>query len=303
MINHLHQQPSSPRRVVILGGSGFIGKTLAKRLRDAGTEVVALSSSDLNLTADDAPEKLARQLQPTDALVFASCLTPDKGKDIGTTMQNLAMGHHVATALEQSPVAHVIYISSDAVYADDVSLASETAKCEPASLYGMGHLMRERMMETAAASGDLPLFILRASLVYGNDDTHNSYGPNRFRRAAAEKGQIDLFGGGEETRDHIAIDDVCRLIEQALLHRSTGILNAATGVSTSFFDVATLVAEFADGDVKVNCSQRRNPVTHRKYDITNTLKAFPNFRFKTLREGVAECAKQAKQTGSLKAVA
>lgn len=303
MINHLHEKPSSPKRVVILGGSGFIGKTLAARLRQTGADVASLSSADLDLTAPKSVEALAGLLRPTDALVFASCLTPDKGKDIATTMRNLAMGQTVAAALEQSPVAHVIYISSDAVYADDVTLAHETAKCEPSSLYGMGHLMRERMLETTAAGCDLPLFILRASLVYGVDDTHNSYGPNRFRRAAAEKGQIDLFGGGEETRDHVSVEDVCRLIEQALLHRSTGVLNAATGVSTSFFDVATMVAEFAEGDVKVNCTQRRNPVTHRKYDITNTLKAFPNFRFTTLRDGLADCARQSKQQASLKAVA
>jgi nucleoside-diphosphate-sugar epimerase len=301
MINHLHDQPTSPKRVVILGGSGFIGRALAQHLREAGTDVISLSSTDVDLTADDAAERLAKQLRPTDALVFTSCLTPDKGKDIGTAMRNLTMGHQVAKALEQSPVAHVVYISSDAVYADDVTLASETAKCEPSTLYGLVHLMRERMMQHVAAGGDLPLFILRSSLVYGADDTHNSYGPNRFRRAAVEKGQIDLFGGGEETRDHIAVEDVCRLIEKALLHGSTGILNAATGVSTSFFDVATLVAGFTEGAVKVNCSERRNPITHRKYDITNTLKAFPDFRFKTLREGVAECAKQVRQRSVRKA--
>jgi nucleoside-diphosphate-sugar epimerase len=211
-------------------------------------------------------------------------------------MRNLQMGQYVAAALEQRPVAHAVYISSDAVYADDVTLCHEAAKCEPSTLYGMGHLMRERMVQTIAAAKQMPLFILRSSIVYGAEDTHNSYGPNRFRRMVAEKGQIDLFGAGEETRDHVYIDDVCGLIERALSHHSTGILNAATGVSTSFYEAAHLVAALADRPVPVNCHPRNNPITHRKYDITNTLKAFPGFRFTALRNGLAACASAGRET-------
>jgi nucleoside-diphosphate-sugar epimerase len=303
MIRHLNEQLAYPQRVVILGGSGFIGKTLAARLRAAGVEAVALSSADVDLCSPQAVEKLASAWRSTDAVVFASCITPDRGKDIAATMRNAAMGQHVAAALEKHPVAQLIYVSSDAVYADDVSLAHETARCEPSTLYGMGHLLRERMMETVAAAKQIPLFILRSSLVYGADDTHNSYGPNRFRRMAAEKGQIDLFGGGEETRDHISVGDVCGLIEQALQHRSAGVLNAATGVSTSFYDVACIVAELAGPGVKVVCSPRRSPITHRKYDITNTLKAFPSFRFMPLRDGLTGCADATRRQAGLQAVA
>jgi nucleoside-diphosphate-sugar epimerase len=302
MIRHHNETPAYPERVVILGGSGFIGKVLAARLRAAGVNVAALSSADVDLCSPQSVDKLVGTWKPDDAVVFASCVTPDRGKDIAAAMRNVTMGQHVAAALERSPAAQLVYVSSDAVYADDVTLAHETARCEPATLYGMAHLMRERMMETIAAAKQLPLFILRSSLVYGAGDTHNSYGPNRFRRMAAEKGQIDLFGGGEETRDHIFVGDVCSLIELALTHKSAGVLNAATGVSTSFFEVAGIVAELAGG-VKVVCSPRRNPITHRKYDITSTLKAYPSFRFTPLREGLAECAAAATRQAGLQAVA
>jgi nucleoside-diphosphate-sugar epimerase len=41
-------------------------------------------------------------------------------------------------------------------------------------------------------------------------DPHNGYGPNRFRRLAAAGQEIVLFGGGEERRDHVLVDDVAR---------------------------------------------------------------------------------------------
>ena len=53
-----------------------------------------------------------------------------------------------------------------------------------------------------------PLAILRPTLIYGEKDPHNGYGPNQFRRKANKGEAITLFGEGEERRDHVAIDDV-----------------------------------------------------------------------------------------------
>jgi nucleoside-diphosphate-sugar epimerase len=124
-------------------------------------------------------------------------------------------------------------------------------------------------------------------LIYGLDDTHNSYGPNRFRRAAQKEGKITLFGGGEETRDHIHVDDVAALTVRCLAHRSTGTLNVATGTSHSFYQVAELVAKQFKNAVEIVKTPRTNSVTHRHYDVTNAIKAFPDIRFVSLDDGVA----------------
>jgi nucleoside-diphosphate-sugar epimerase len=134
--------------------------------------------------------------------------------------------------------------------------------------------------------------VLRPTLVYGFDDTHNAYGPNRFRRAAQKEGKIALFGGGEETRDHIHVDDVAALTVRCLLHQSTGTLNVATGISHSFIDVAELVAKQFRRPVEIARTPRANPITHRHYDVINTIKAFPDLRFIALEDGVARANKE-----------
>jgi len=128
--------------------------------------------------------------------------------------------------------------------------------------------------------------------VYGLDDTHNSYGPNRFRRMAQKDGKITLFGGGEETRDHIHVDDIASLTLRCLIHRTTGTLNVATGTSKSFYEVAELVAKQFNREIKIVTTQRQNPVTHRHYDVNNLIKAFPDFRFITQEDGVALVQKE-----------
>ena len=302
MIQHLNPSATAPARVVLLGGSGFLGKYLNPLLVAEGIATLSLSSRDIDLTSSGAVAKLASMLQPSDAVVFASCLTPDKGKDIATTMKNLAMGQNVAAALEKSPCQHLVYISSDAVYADHVSLIRESTSAEPRELYGMGHLMRERMMEFAAKNADVPLLIVRSSVLYGVGDTHNSYGPNRFRRTAEADGTIELFGGGEERRDHVYVEDAAALVGLGLKHKSQGVLNMATGTSPSFHEVATLLTEQLARPIEIVCHPRRMPITHRHFDVTATLKAFPSFRFTPIVEGLAKaCRTTGELEGSLAA--
>ena len=271
--------------MIVLGGSGFLGRALITRLMARGTPTEAPSSHDLDLTRPDAGRSLASRLRPDDALVFISALTPDKGKDIATMMKNLAMGEQVCAALASATCAHVVYISSDAVYHDDADPVSERSCESPSTYHGLMHLVRERMLATTLG-GRTPLAILRPSLVYGTEDTHNGYGPNRFLRTARSEGSIALFGNGEERRDHVFIDDVSHLIDLVLTHRSVGVVNVATGTSRSFSDVARIVATLVKG-VAIQSKPRSGPVTHRVFDVAALRAAFPSFRFTTLEEGLA----------------
>ena len=196
-------------------------------------------------------------------------------------LENLRMMEVVCNVVNKTAVSQVIYISSDAVYADEVTLATETSVQQPSSFHGMMHSVRELML-TQSVVKDTPLAILRPSLLYGAQDPHNGYGPNKFRRLAANGEEITLFGNGEEQRDHIAIEDVADIIRLTLLHRSKGILNIATGVSTSFRAIAEQAVAIAGKQVAINATERKNPIAHRHFDITACHKAFPKFHYRGL---------------------
>jgi len=284
MIAHQYLAPKNPERVVLLGARGFIGAAIRRELDARRIPCLSLASADLNLAESSAADKLAATLKATDAVVMLAALTPDKGRDIATLMKNLAMMQSTCGAIGKTGCAHMVYFSSDAVYDSAVSRVSEDTPASPQDLYGAMHYTREIMARSLAK---VPLLVLRPTLVYGVDDTHNSYGPNRFRRAAQKDGKITLFGGGEETRDHIHVDDLAALTVRCLLRRSTGTLNAATGISHSFLEVAQGVARHFKNPVEIVKTPRANPVTHRHYDIAGSIKAFPDIRFITLEDGVA----------------
>ena len=292
MLTHQISKLAIPARVIVLGARGFVASNLIHHLSDQQIPVVGLSSDDLDLTASSSASTLAELLREDDSLVFISALTPDRGRDIKTMMKNFVMGQSVCDALVRRPCAHVIYLSTDAVYTDEATLVSEQSCAQPTSFHGTMHIVRERMLVETLKATSTPLALLRPSLLFGPGDTHNGYGPNRFVRTALDSKKVALFGGGEEKRDHVYIDDVSILTAQVLAHRSAGVLNLATGESTSFREVADCVAALVHG-TEVQPSPRANPITHRHFDISALVAAFPDFRFTNFRVGLERMVEKA----------
>jgi nucleoside-diphosphate-sugar epimerase len=287
MLEHLETNRSLPTRTVVLGSGGFVGSAVVGRLEREGAPVLALTSKDLDLLSSDVAERLSRILQPHDALVFVSALVPCK--DATSLMKNIQMVEAAIPALEAVAIDHVVYISSDAVYADEPRPITEAFSASPSSLHGMMHRARELLLTASVKS---PLAILRPSLIYGLADPHNGYGPNRFRRTALEDRMITLFGGGEEQRDHVFIDDVAEIVLRILACRSRGVLNVATGRSVSFREIADQIAGQTGHAIEIRCLPRGNPITHRHFDITAALKSFPTFHYTPVEEGLARIHEQ-----------
>jgi UDP-glucose 4-epimerase len=285
VLEHLNRQPLAPSRVVVVGAGGFIGGTLVRRLAAADIPALAVTRREVDLLAPDASGRLRALLRPTDSVVFISAIAPAKTNAM--LMQNLRMAEAACQALSDVPPAHLVYVSSDAIYADEANPVTERSPAAPSTLHGMMHAARELMLRSARAA---PASMLRPTLVYGANDPHNGYGPNRFRRQAAKGEPITIFGEGEERRDHVLVEDVAQLALLMLQHRSVGALNAVTGRSVSFNDVAHLVAAQFSPPAQVLSVPRPGPrphLTHRHFDITDCLKAFPGFRYTDLADGIA----------------
>ena len=269
----------------MLGGGGFIAGAMLRRLQEEGIHALGLGRPGLDLLAPGAADQLAQALDANDTLVFASAKAPCK--DLPMLRENLLMAEAVCTALRKQAVAHLVYISSDAVYKDSADPLTEASCAEPGSLHGVMHLAREVALRQDHAG---PLAIVRPTLVYGYDDPHNGYGPNRFRRLAAAGKEIVLFGEGEERRDHVDVEDIAELVRLIVLHRSAGIANAVSGEVVSFRELAEFAAASFSPKVTVKGSPRAGPMPHngyRPFDNAAVTRAFPGFRFKGWREGLA----------------
>ena len=148
------------------------------------------------------------------------------------------------------------------------------------------HLAREVML---ANSWQGPQCFLRSTLIYGTEDPHNGYGPNRFMRLVKTEENILLFGEGEERRDHVWIQDVAELTCRVLHYKSGGSLNIATGMVVSFRDIAEQIKQLIPNSSKIKGNVRTGPMPHngyRPFDPTATKIAFPDFNYTFLSEGL-----------------
>jgi UDP-glucose 4-epimerase len=286
MLNHLNLEDKKPSRVLILGSQGFIGNAIYSRLEQLGVAVLGLGSKDLNLISPDAVEKFISLLDTNDVLVFVSAKAPCK--DLGMLLENIQMGKSVCDALKVKPVSHVVYISSDAVYGDSDKPMTEGSSAAPSSTHGVMHLAREIGLQQDYSG---PLAIVRPTLVYGLNDPHNGYGPNRFRRLAAEGKEIVLFGDGEERRDHVDVEDIADLVARIILRKSKGVINAVSGDVVTFRELAELESLSFESAVAIKGSPRAGPMPHngyRAFDNSAVSKAFPGFQFKSWKEGLTK---------------
>jgi UDP-glucose 4-epimerase len=286
MLHHHNATPVPPRRTVVLGAGGFIGGAIVRKADTSGAAVVGLGRKEIDLVADGAGARLAAMLRADDALVVVAARAPCKTPAM--MLENIRMMASVCEALAKRSVAHLVYVSSDAVYADGPLPLTEASPAAPTSLHGAMHLAREQML--LAAAGTTPLAIVRPTLVYGAGDPHNGYGPNKFRRQANRGEAIVLFGEGEERRDHVDIDDIAELIGLVLKHCSAGVLNIATGTVASFRALADKAVSLSPRKVEIKGSLRNGPMPHngyRPFDPTATRNAFPDFRYTAIDAGLA----------------
>ena len=196
---------------MVLGSGGFIGGAIARKLEASGAAVIGLGRKEVDLLADGASAGgLAALLQRRrrGGRRLGACALQDACHDAGEYPHD---GVGAARLWRDSPVAHLIYVSSDAVYADGPLPLTEASPAAPTGLHGAMHLAREQMLSRPLPARHRSPFC-GPTLVYGADDPHNGYGPNKFRRQANRGEAIVLFGEGEERRDHVDVDDIAEIV-------------------------------------------------------------------------------------------
>jgi nucleoside-diphosphate-sugar epimerase len=292
------EKPANPTRLLMLGASGFLASDLARRLTQECLDFRAVGSAEVDLTRPESVTRLQELLRADDSLVIMSALTPEKGKDPATFTKNILMIAHVCAALERQDCRHVLYLSSDAVYPDSDTPMTEESLVSPKGLYATMHLAREQMLEVTTAKAQIPLCLVRPCAVYGAGDTHNSYGPNRFIRSALANGRIELFGEGEEERDHVCVRDVSEFLLLCLRHRAQGIFNITSGSAISFLELAQRIERLSPRPVAVEKRLRSVPITHRRFDGSLRRKLFPQFNTVPLEIGLREMIEEVASRAS-----
>tara|TARA_B100000989_G_C19527916_1_gene467936 strand:- start:1914 stop:2753 length:840 start_codon:yes stop_codon:yes gene_type:complete len=270
-------------KTIILGQKGFVAKSLINFLKEKNIDHSSIGKNQINFLYSDSINKLKNKIRKLDNfnLIIISAIAP--AKNIYDYEKNITILSNIIKSINLNKIRKIVYLSSDAVYSDTKNKISENSETKPSSIHGIMHLHRENLLKIFIPNKKL--LILRPTLIYGRNDTHNSYGPNRFMRLAIKNKDIKLFGRGEELRDHIHISDVVKIIYLSLKSNKFGIYNVVTGKIISFNKLAEKSIEKSLSKSKIILTKRYGRMPHlglRQFNNIRLKKEFKNYKFSNI---------------------
>lgn len=278
--------------VLILGHTGFIGGRICQELSSCRERsVIGLSSREIDLSNEASIAGLASICGPTTTLIVCSGIKRQFGDTIDIFHRNLQMIGNLSRFLALNPIAHLIFISSAAVYGENNhnTIIRESTSIDPQTYYGLGKYSSERLLEISLdrQNIDTPFAILRLPLIYGEGDSSNGYGPADFVSRIASGKPIDLWGDGRELREFVFVDDVARLVKEVIRIRFNGILNVASGMSFSYRDIINTLSDIIYAPIPTEFRERTRPRVDHIFDPSRLFTFFPDFKFSLLKDGLS----------------
>jgi UDP-glucose 4-epimerase len=241
---------AEPRsRVLVTGGTGFIGRRLVRSLVEAGTEVTVLDQRPFpdtgvpSVIGDICDESvLTRAVKPgTDAIFHLAAITSVvKSIDdpAGTYQTNVAATAGLLELARTTGVKAFLLASTNAVIGNvGEAVISERSPMRPISPYGATKAAGEVLLNSYTAFYGMAGCAMRFSNVYGPGmESKDSFIPRLMRAARDGKG-VQVRGDGSMLRDVVHVDDVVAGILAAWRAGHTGPVILGSGQSVSVNDM------------------------------------------------------------------
>ena len=307
------------KKVVVTGGSGFIGSNLTQELSKENQVTVVdnlstgyleniqnfINSGDIifvegSITDMDLLQKL---FEDVDYIFHQAAIpsVPRSVKDpISSNYTNVNGTLNVLVAARDNNVKKLVYASSSSAYGDTPVLPkSEDMKPCPLSPYAISKLTAEYYCQVFSDVYNLATASLRYFNVFGpRQDPSSEYAaviPKFIGSILNDKSPI-VYGDGEQTRDFTFVDDVVNANILAAESMSTGVFNIAGGKRISINDLAGLIMELLDKDLDItHIEPQPGDIKHSLADISKAreqIKYIPKFNVK---DGLKETVKWFQQ--------
>lgn len=244
------------KKILIVGGAGFIGHNLAIQLKKLNAEVSIIDSLGINNlislknNSDNLPfpelsknilderlkllsgvktyfedardyDKMSRlydEIEPEVIVHLAAVSHANRSnKNPHTTFDHSLRTLENMLDASKKNIKHFIYLSSSMVYGNfKENEVNEDTKCEPIGIYGALKYSGEKIIIAYNQVFGLPFTIIRPSALYGERCISRRVG-QIFIESALHKKEIFVDGDGEEKLDFTYIKDLLSGIIQVIV--------------------------------------------------------------------------------------
>ena len=271
------------QRVLVTGGTGFIGSHLVDRLVVNGFKVVVLDNLSTGRAEniqchlkddsvrlfkgdvknyDDVSRAVDSGVDAVFHLAAVTSVSQSIKDPVLTNLVNVDGTLNVLRASLKVGIKRVIYASSSAVYGEAERMPiAEDSTTRPIAPYGVSKLISERYCREFNDVSGLETVCLRFFNVYGARQANNQYSGvilSFLNKLMCGEPPI-IYGDGMQSRDFVCVKDVVNAMLLALnCENAYGeVFNIGTGSSTTIKRLAEVLIDLLERDVEPIYAERR----------------------------------------------
>jgi len=248
-------------KILITGGTGFIGSHLVDALLKKKHKIIVISHNKKQnrqnvkfYKVDICSPKidLVFKKERPDIIFHLAAILPTKNTSL--LMKTNVMGSiNILEIAQKYKIKKFIFASSAAVYGHTTaSVIQENHPADPFSIYGLSKLTVEKLIKIYYNLYKIPYIVIR----YGN-----IYGPRQktFRPGSVIVNFIykilhdqipEINGDGKQLRDYIYIDDLINVSIKIMKTKRVGIYNVGSGVGVSLNNIISKINKILNKNIK-----------------------------------------------------
>ena len=252
------------KKVLVVGGSGFLGSHVADELTEKGYEVTIFDQKKSTWINDNQKfiesdlldrEHVIKSLEGFNFVVhFAGIadIGESKEKPLETIETNIIGTANLLEGCRKNKIEKFIFASSVYVFS------------KYGSFYGKSKQACELLIEEYQNEFNLDYIHVRYGSLYG-PRAQEWNGLKKYISEIIKNKQIDFSGNGEEKREYIHVKDAAIMTASLLESDEKNIAVNITGHQViSTLDLFKLIFEVLQLEEKINLSKESNVVSHYK---------------------------------------
>jgi GDP-L-fucose synthase len=281
-------------RIIVTGGSGFLGRHVVARLERLGADCIVPRSTEYDLTTEEAVQRLFTDARDADAVVHLAAVVGGIGANRAHPGQfayaNLVMGALVLEHARRTRVRKFLQVGTVCSYPKHTPVPFREESLwegypeETNAPYGVAKralLVQAQAYRAEYGTNAVTLVPVNLYGPHDNFDLESSHViPALIRKMIEASGpaqrKVELWGDGSPTREFLYVDDCARAIVLALERYDEGDpVNIGSGQEIPIRELAEKIAAVTGftGDIHWDTS-KPNGQPRRSLDVSRARERF-----------------------------
>lgn len=302
-------------KILVTGGSGFIGQILIKKLLSNGYKINCLDQIPISIKHKNFKfykssvlnkKKLYLASKGTKKIIHLAALMGVQNTDknsIDCLDVNIFGTREILDIAKKNKIKHVVFTSSSEIYGDqDKFPIFENFETKNKSVYAISKNAAEAYVKGYAKKYNIKYNIIRFFNVYGPGQKNN-FVISKFINSASKNQTLKIYGSGNQIRSFCHVNDATDGIIEILKYgKKDSIYNVGNDAEPiSIYNLAKLISSIFRKKIKIKkipywqSDRKKSREIFKRIPSIKKIKSETNYSPETsLKEGIIDLVKDKK---------